>query len=286
MKKPFFIIAMIGLLAGLVSAQGPSSPYSISVAPVSFAISTFDLGLERQMTGRSSLMATGSFGFRDITLWESVAGDYLQYGGKLAYRGYLGKDPDASGSGLWGPYASGWISASMAKVDVTLQQKEYTMVKSQGLMPGVELGWKFPLIRRWPNLTMDLSVGGGYKFGTVSGRYAEKSRSLLFKDNGIVPVFGFRVAYTPGDSNSNSKPKTKQPATDKAISQEIAFHNQYTPEKRKAIEKALKAKHVFFGRADGVFGEDTIQAIKLFQQKNGLKVDGKAGKATLERLGV
>jgi murein L,D-transpeptidase YcbB/YkuD len=35
-----------------------------------------------------------------------------------------------------------------------------------------------------------------------------------------------------------------------------------------------------------VIEDDTIQSIKLFQQKNGLKVDGKAGKATMEKLGV
>ncbi len=40
------------------------------------------------------------------------------------------------------------------------------------------------------------------------------------------------------------------------------------------------------GRADGIFGSKTEQAVRLFQSKNGLKVDGVAGPATFNALGM
>lgn len=40
------------------------------------------------------------------------------------------------------------------------------------------------------------------------------------------------------------------------------------------------------GQADGIFGSKTEQAVRLFQSKNGLKVDGVAGPATFKALGM
>lgn len=40
------------------------------------------------------------------------------------------------------------------------------------------------------------------------------------------------------------------------------------------------------GTPDGIFGVRTYEAIRQFQQDNGLTVDGIAGSATLERLGI
>ena len=37
-------------------------------------------------------------------------------------------------------------------------------------------------------------------------------------------------------------------------------------------------------KADGIFGKNTQDAVKLFQARNGLTVDGKVGQRTLERL--
>jgi len=38
------------------------------------------------------------------------------------------------------------------------------------------------------------------------------------------------------------------------------------------------------GRADGIYGAETEQAVKMFQQQYGLKADGIAGKNTLAKL--
>lgn len=52
------------------------------------------------------------------------------------------------------------------------------------------------------------------------------------------------------------------------------------------IQKRLKAWGYYKGTVDGKYGYQTYQAVRLFQSKNGLKVDGIAGKATLYALGL
>lgn len=52
------------------------------------------------------------------------------------------------------------------------------------------------------------------------------------------------------------------------------------------IQTKLKQWGYFDGAADGVYGTDTKNAVKAFQRKNGLKVDGIAGKETLYELGL
>ncbi len=52
------------------------------------------------------------------------------------------------------------------------------------------------------------------------------------------------------------------------------------------IQKKLKNWGYYFGEVDGVFGTQTQNAVKLFQQKNGLSVDGIAGLQTLRAMGI
>lgn len=250
--------------------------YQFSIAPVPLAYSTLDAGVERQMNARTGLLAQGHIGFRNIQLWESLGGKYFNVGGKLEYRQYLGRH------GLQGPYLAAWMKGQDARVRATLQKKDYTLMRSQSLTPGAGVGWKFPLTRKWPNVTFDISIGGGYRFGKVNGRFAEKSRSVLFKDRGLVPAIGFRIGYAPahpaaGEAYSKSESNSGQSAV-------IAFHDQYSRRERKTIEKALLRQGFDPGRANGRFDADTIRAIRQFQRKHGLAADGMAGKSTLKLL--
>ena len=52
------------------------------------------------------------------------------------------------------------------------------------------------------------------------------------------------------------------------------------------IQKKLKNWGYYSGEVDGIFGSRTEAAVRLFQQKNGLQVDGKVGTQTLAALGI
>jgi len=52
------------------------------------------------------------------------------------------------------------------------------------------------------------------------------------------------------------------------------------------IQTRLKNWGYYNGTVDGVYGAATYRAVRLFQQNNGLTVDGVAGKQTLEAMGI
>ncbi len=57
-------------------------------------------------------------------------------------------------------------------------------------------------------------------------------------------------------------------------------------EEVKTIQKKLKNWGYYSGNIDGIYGSQTLNAVKKFQQKNGLSVDGIAGPKTLSALGI
>lgn len=52
------------------------------------------------------------------------------------------------------------------------------------------------------------------------------------------------------------------------------------------IQQRLKDQGYYSGTVDGVFGTGTYEAVKKFQQNNGITADGIAGKTTLSLLGI
>ncbi|NLX75920.1 MAG: spore cortex-lytic enzyme [Clostridiaceae bacterium] len=52
------------------------------------------------------------------------------------------------------------------------------------------------------------------------------------------------------------------------------------------IQKKLKQWGYYHGKVDGIFGYQTYKAVRYFQYKNGLKVDGVVGPETLSALGL
>ena len=52
------------------------------------------------------------------------------------------------------------------------------------------------------------------------------------------------------------------------------------------IQTRLKNWGYYSGEVDGVYGSRTVDAVRLFQCKNGLDIDGRAGNATLAALGI
>ena len=54
----------------------------------------------------------------------------------------------------------------------------------------------------------------------------------------------------------------------------------------KQIQKKLKNWGYYDGNVDGIYGSKTVSAVKKFQRKNGLTVDGITGPKTLAALGI
>ncbi len=52
------------------------------------------------------------------------------------------------------------------------------------------------------------------------------------------------------------------------------------------IQRRLKAWGYYSGEVDGVYGDLTYKAVRYFQSKNGLSVDGVVGNKTAEKLGI
>lgn len=52
------------------------------------------------------------------------------------------------------------------------------------------------------------------------------------------------------------------------------------------IQEKLKRWGYYNGNVDSIFGSQTLEAVKYFQRKNGLTVDGIAGPATLKAMGI
>ena len=54
----------------------------------------------------------------------------------------------------------------------------------------------------------------------------------------------------------------------------------------KQIQQKLKSWGYYNGSVDGIYGSQTVAAVKKFQSKNGLTADGIAGPKTLAALGI
>jgi N-acetylmuramoyl-L-alanine amidase len=52
------------------------------------------------------------------------------------------------------------------------------------------------------------------------------------------------------------------------------------------IQTRLKNQAFYFGNIDGIYGSRTVEAVKKYQRRYGLKVDGIVGKQTLAALGI
>ena len=57
-------------------------------------------------------------------------------------------------------------------------------------------------------------------------------------------------------------------------------------EEVRTIQTKLKRWGYYNGSVDGIYGSQTVEAVKYFQRKNGLTVDGIAGPKTLQAMGI
>ena len=91
------------------------------------------------------------------------------------------------------------------------------------------------------------------------------------------------------ESTVTPEPKTETKKEVPVVDNQLAlknWYNRYTPEQQRNIQLALQRAGYDIGKygADGKIGNDTIRAIRKFQQDNKLLLDGKAGENTLRKL--
>ena len=68
--------------------------------------------------------------------------------------------------------------------------------------------------------------------------------------------------------------------------QAATYRQGSTGEQVRIIQTKLKNWGYYDGEIDGIFGSATAEAVRYFQRKNGLAVDGIVGPATLKALGM
>lgn len=95
------------------------------------------------------------------------------------------------------------------------------------------------------------------------------------------------------DSGSGAEEADEQSQDEQIIYPDIASNNVNYPEILKIgdsgkevadMQNKLNAVGCNCGKADGIFGNNTLKAVLLFQTQHGLYVDGEAGPITLSRL--
>lgn len=108
------------------------------------------------------------------------------------------------------------------------------------------------------------------------------SAAVLFGLASVLPIMASAAEMPGASAPAEHKAMDKMPAkhAKKAAHKKVAANA-----KVKAVQEALDKAGMKL-KADGIMGPKTRAALKKYQKENGLKVTGKADKATMEKLGV
>lgn len=112
--------------------------------------------------------------------------------------------------------------------------------------------------------------------------YIKKRRDLSYIAVMIVSVLVLSfVAAALYDSGAKHENVSEISITEEVLSKRGSSGSEVT-----SIQKKLKSWGYYTGSIDGIYGSRTEAAVRYFQQKNGLVVDGIAGKKTLAAMGI
>ncbi len=123
----------------------------------------------------------------------------------------------------------------------------------------------------------------GYLSGKATGEYDSATRAavLAFQksykelwDDGVAGPQTLKLLYSKNARKSSSVVASTGETLQLGSSGSAV----------RSLQKRLKELGYFSSSIDGDYGDLTENAVKLFQEQNGLKVDGKAGSETLEKL--
>lgn len=130
----------------------------------------------------------------------------------------------------------------------------------------------------------------GYYRGAVDGKFGPATKAAVIKFQKSV---GITADGKPGDKTLTALYHGKS-AINKADNGERNYttnptnpHTLYygcTGRRVERLQYALKKADVYKGNIDGVYGDLTYDAVRAYQRKKGLAVDGMAGTKTLNSL--
>ena len=133
----------------------------------------------------------------------------------------------------------------------------------------------------------------GYLSGSADGAYGQATKAAVIafqtangiKADGKAGTTTLNLLYSDDAKDADSL-ITNNDNTDAGVT-----INGYTTlregdsgEAVKKLQRALKNRGYYSGSIDGVYGTSTVAAVTAFQQRNGLRVDGKAGPSTQTAL--
>lgn len=131
-------------------------------------------------------------------------------------------------------------------------------------------------------LMQERLISLGYLQGKATGKFDS------ITEKAVVAFQKRNCSYSDGIAGPQTLSALYSSGAKKASASVGSIGIQYkkgdSDEKIKAIQNRLKTLGYYNGTCDGVYGSDTVTAVRLFQKNNGLTVDGIVADATLEKL--
>lgn len=125
-------------------------------------------------------------------------------------------------------------------------------------------------------------IDGKYGSGTVAAMKAFQARNKLTAD-GVCGPNTVAVLFSGAaiDNGSSVTPAPDPVPTDKPTS---VLRPGDEGDQVKSVQKRLQELGYYAGSIDGVYGTGTTEAVRFFQARNSLTVDGRVGPKTVEKL--
>lgn len=122
------------------------------------------------------------------------------------------------------------------------------------------------------------------KFGGSMAQFRADVKALLNGDNGPAEAVEIKAGETADKAHGDGQKSQETPQTGSVAVTMNTLRSGSRGTQVKVLQWLLNDQGFDCGNADGIFGKRTLSAVKAFQQKHGLSVDGVAGKNTWARL--
>lgn len=122
------------------------------------------------------------------------------------------------------------------------------------------------------------------KFGGSMAQFRADVKALLNGDNSPAEGVEIKAGETADKTHGDGQKAQETPRTGSGVVTMNTLRSGSRGTQVKVLQWLLNDQGFDCGNADGIFGKRTLSAVKAFQQKHGLSIDGVAGKNTWARL--